>query len=82
MRYKILRLASAAFAILLVACHEQSEYLFGADAPLVEISADTENEGNFTPEAQTGYALLRFQRALESGESVRMADVQHDRRRI
>lgn len=59
MRYKILRLASAAFAILLVACHEQSEYLFGADAPLVEISADAENEGNFTPEAQTGYALLR-----------------------
>ena len=54
MRYKILRLASAAFAILLVACHEQSEYLFGADAPLVEISADAENEGNFTPEAQTG----------------------------
>lgn len=42
MRYKILRLASAAFAILLVACHEQSEYLFGADAPLVEISADAE----------------------------------------
>lgn len=82
MRYKILRLASAAFAILLVACHEQSEYLFGADAPLVEISADAENEGNFTPEAQTGYALLRSNARWESGESVRMADVQHDRRRI
>lgn len=59
MKYKVLKLASVAFAILLVACHEQSEYLFGAEEPLVEISADVENEGNFTPEAQTGYGLLR-----------------------
>lgn len=59
MRYKVLKLASVAIAILLAACHEQSEYLFGAKDPLVEINAATENEGNFTPEAQTGYGLLR-----------------------
>ena len=59
MRYKVLKLASVALAVLLVACHEQSEYLFGAKDPLVEISAAAENEGNFTPEAQTGYGLLR-----------------------
>lgn len=59
MRYKVLKLALVALAILLVACHEQSEYLFGAKDPLVEINAATENEGNFTPEAQTGYGLLR-----------------------
>lgn len=59
MKYKVLKLASVALAVLLVACHEQSEYLFGAKDPLVELSAATENEGNFTPEAQTGYGLLR-----------------------
>lgn len=59
MKYKVLKLALLAFAVSFVACHEQSEYLFGAKDPFVEINAAAEDEGNFTPEAQIGYGLLR-----------------------
>ena len=43
----------------IVACSEKEEYLFGAKDPFVEIKASDENDGFFTPEAQSGYALMR-----------------------
>ena len=59
MRYKVIKLALVALAIFVTACHEQSEYLFGAKDAFVEVSTIAENDGLFTPEAQTGYGLLR-----------------------
>lgn len=58
MRYKVIKLASVALAIFVTACHEQSEYLFGAKEAFVEVNTLEENDGLFTPEAQVGFGLL------------------------
>lgn len=44
---------------VMTACNENSEYLFGAKEPFVEVTPASEENTVFTPEAQSGYALLR-----------------------
>lgn len=60
MRKTIIQIISMCAALFfMTACDENNEYLFGAKEPLVEILPEGENEVIYTPEAQSGYGLIR-----------------------